>query len=124
MLSYESISQIEHVHPLDGGIVRRKVRRDRRPGLPKESRARFYARYVAETLRKNARLAAMYLRYERTQRRVLREPLPDLGGDVAMQPVSNAELDSLALFTATTAARSVAERAKQTAVLRAGISAL
>jgi radical SAM superfamily enzyme YgiQ (UPF0313 family) len=63
MLSYESTSQIEKVHPLDGGLVRRKYRLDRRAGLPVEGRLRFWSRFARETVGKQALLAAMYLRY-------------------------------------------------------------
>lgn len=118
MLSYASISAIEKVHPLDGGLIRRKYRRDRRPGLPLESRLAFYGRFVWDTLRKNARLAAMYIRYQRTYRRVLAEPAPDLSADIAMHPAHASDLDALDLFSATTAARSVADRAKRTTALR------
>jgi radical SAM superfamily enzyme YgiQ (UPF0313 family) len=118
MLSYASISRIENVHPLDGGLVRRKYRRDRRPGLPLESRLAFYSRFVWDTLRKNVRLAAMYFRYQRTYRRVLAEPAPDLSADLAMHPAHASDLDALELFSATTMARSVADRARRTAALR------
>jgi hypothetical protein len=118
MLSYASISGIECVHPLDGGLFRRKYRRDRRPGWPLEGRAVFYGRFVWDTLRKNARLARMYFRYQRTYRRVLAEHSPDLSADLAMQSARSSDLDDLDLFTATTAARSVADRAKRTAALR------
>ncbi len=123
MLSYQSISEIERVHPLDGGLVRRKYRRDRRPGLPREGRVAFYGRFLWDTLRKNARLAAMYLRYQRTYRRVLAEKAPDLSGDIAMRTARSSDLDDLELFTATPAARSVADRAKRTAALRGGVPA-
>jgi hypothetical protein len=118
MLSYASISGIERVHPLDGGLFRRKYRRDRRPGLPLESRSAFYGRFVWDTLRKNARLARMYFRFQRTYRRVLAERSPDLSADLAMQSPASSDLDDLELFTATSAARAVADRAKRTAALR------
>ncbi len=118
MLSYASISSIEHVHPLDGGIFRRKFRRDRRPGLPLEGRLAFYSRYTWESIRKTARLARMYWRFQRTYRSVLAEKAPDLSADLAMQTARASDLDELQLFTATTAARSVADRAKRTAALR------
>ena len=47
--------EIEDIHPLESGLIRRKVRRDRRPGLPIEiaaallspiSRAKFVAKHV------------------------------------------------------------------------------
>jgi hypothetical protein len=37
---------IEGVHPLQGGLLRRKYRKDRRPGLPIENPVVFYARYL------------------------------------------------------------------------------
>jgi len=101
--------------PNDSG----KYENDRRPGLPKEHPIRFYARFWWETLRKQARLLAMYLRYERTQRRVLREPPADLSDDIAMQPAGIGDLDGLELFHATASARTIADRAKRTAALRA-----
>lgn len=118
MLSYQGISQIEGVHPLDGGIVRRKIRTDRRPGLPREQPLVFYARYLWETLRKQAKFAALYLRYQRTYRRVMAERAPDLSADRAMQPARATDLDELDLFNATLAARSLADRTKKTALLR------
>jgi hypothetical protein len=61
----------------------------------------------------------MYLRYERTQRRVLREPPADLSEDIAMQPAGVDDLDDLELFRTTASARTLADRAKHTAALRA-----
>jgi len=121
MLSFHSTAVIERVHPLDGGLLRRKVRRDRRRGLPLESRLRFYPRYAWETLTKQTRLVALLLRYERIYRRVLRasarERIDD-ARDVAMQPVAVEELASLELFTATETARALATRAQKKALWR------
>ncbi len=44
MFSFHSTARIEHLHPLDGGLVRRKARTDRRSGLPLESPFVFYPR--------------------------------------------------------------------------------
>src|SRR6266481_4115072 len=40
---------LEKTHPLEGGFLRRKSRRDRRPGYPIEPAWIFYPRYVLET---------------------------------------------------------------------------
>jgi len=117
-LSFHSTATIERLHPLDGGVVRLKVRRDRRPGLALESPLVFYPRYLWETVRKQARLVAMFLRYHRIYRRVMREEASVPSADVAMRPVGSGDLDELELFAATEAARSVADRARQTATLR------
>jgi len=118
MLSYHSISRIERVHPLDGGLLRRKNRLDRRPGLPVEGRVAFWSRYLGETIAKQARLLAMYLRYERTMRRVLAESRDSALSDAAMEPVRGSDLDDLELFSATASARSVADRARRIAAYR------
>ena len=36
LLSFHAPHKLENVHPLDGGVIRRKYRRDRRPGLALE----------------------------------------------------------------------------------------
>jgi hypothetical protein len=51
----------ENVHPLQGGYFRRKLRRERRAGPPRENPAVFYPRRVREVLRTHIRLAAFYL---------------------------------------------------------------
>src|SRR5262245_62042936 len=37
LLSFHAPHRLEKVHPLDGGIIRRKYRRDRRPSMPREN---------------------------------------------------------------------------------------
>ena len=44
------------MHPLQGGYLRRKVRRTRRPGSPPDNALLFYARYWTDTLAKFGRL--------------------------------------------------------------------
>jgi radical SAM superfamily enzyme YgiQ (UPF0313 family) len=104
---YEAI-KLDGVHPLESGVFRRKYRRDRRPGMPLESRLSFYPRYAWEVLSKHARLAAMYWRH----RRILKRVECDTGSyhDVAMMPVQEDEFDELELFTATQAARSAVSK--------------
>src|SRR5262249_48805268 len=51
--AFSSFTEIENLHPLQGGILRLKYRRDRRPGLPIESVWRFYPGLAVETVRKH-----------------------------------------------------------------------
>jgi hypothetical protein len=115
MFSFHSTARIEHLHPLDGGLIRRKARTDRRSGLPLESPFVFYPRYVWEVVSKSIRLVAMYLSYQRRYKRVMagRSVAPDV--DLAMRPVEDSEVDSLELFSATEAARSVVVKMKRKA---------
>jgi hypothetical protein len=49
--------KLEGVHPLEGGLLRRRYRRDRRPGLPLEPALVFYPRHWARSFGNLARLA-------------------------------------------------------------------
>ena len=112
MFSFHSTARIERLHPLDGGLLRRKVRTDRRSGLPLENSIVFYPRYAWETLSKSVRLVAMYLSYQRRFKRVMAGRSVARHADTAMQPVQESEVDSLELFSATEAARSVVVKMK------------
>jgi hypothetical protein len=43
---YYLIATLEDIHPLEAGVIRRKYRKDRRPGLPIESPFVFYSKYA------------------------------------------------------------------------------
>ena len=75
----------ENVHPLQGGYFRRKLRRERRAGLPRENPLIFYPRRVAEVLQTHIRLALFYLHLHRIRRRVERDPNPY--SDPALLPI-------------------------------------
>jgi hypothetical protein len=66
----------ENVHPLQGGYFRRKLRRERRAGLPRETPLLFYPRRVREVLDTHIKLAAFYLFLHRIRRRVEGDPSP------------------------------------------------
>jgi len=77
----------ENVHPLQGGYFRRKLRRERRAGLPRENPVVFYPRRVREVFQTHIRLAALYLHLHRIRRRVERDPRPYT--DAALAPVDS-----------------------------------
>ena len=52
---------IERIHPLEGGYLRLKFRRDRRPGLPLEPAWRFYPKYLVESIWKVAAEKGLYM---------------------------------------------------------------
>ncbi len=82
----------ERVHPLQGGYFRRKLRRQRRAGLRRESPLFFYPRRVAEAVGTLARLAAFYLHLHRIRRRVERDTRPYT--DPALIPIGADERPS------------------------------
>jgi radical SAM superfamily enzyme YgiQ (UPF0313 family) len=111
MFGFQAPATIEGVHPLEGGIFRRKYRRDRRPGMRRENPVVFYARYAAEIVSKIARYGALYWRYRRILEHVRRTPATEV--DVAMQPVQDGDLDALELFTTTAGARAAADKQRK-----------
>ena len=73
LVVFRGMPLIENVHPLQGGYLRRKVRRSRRPGSPSNNTLLFYVRHWTHTLTKFARLGALVWRVNRIRRRVIRE---------------------------------------------------
>jgi len=118
LMSFHVQPLLEKVHPLEGGVFRRKYRRDRRHGMRLESPLVFYARYAWEIIVKHARFVPMYLRYRRTLARVIRDSSPYT--DAAMTPVRAAEYEDLELFTSTQGGKGAVEKLRKRAVARPG----
>jgi len=110
--SYNCI-QLEGLHPMQGGYLRRKYRRDRRPALPVESPFVFYPRYVRDLVVKHVRLARMVWRGMRFRHSLKRDPNAIHYTDIALTPVHDGELESLELFSITDAAKSSAGKVRR-----------
>jgi len=121
LLIFCAVPRLEKLHPLEGGLFRRKYRRDRRPGMPFESRLAFYGRYTLDILAKHLRLAAMYWQYRRILKRVEADSGPYT--DLAIEPVQKEELDTLELYTTTPAARFALEKLRRKSSARAEAAA-
>ncbi|MBB4198124.1 radical SAM protein [Rhodoblastus sphagnicola] len=108
--------KLEKVHPLQGGYLRRKYRRDRRPGLPLENPLLFYPRLGADFVTKHVRLAAMAARlglFRLWLKRHKTEASAYM--DQALSPPKAGDLDDLDLFQNTESSRAAGEKAKQKA---------
>jgi hypothetical protein len=90
-LEFYACATIEKVHPLEGGIFRRKYRRDRRHGLPRENPITFYGRYWWESLMKPYRFFWIYKSYKKILKRVMENKSEAREVDVAMEAVSVSE---------------------------------
>jgi radical SAM superfamily enzyme YgiQ (UPF0313 family) len=109
LVSFWSLSLIEHTHPLEGGYLRRKVRTDRRPGLPVIPAWRFWPVFAVEFATKFTRITAMTARLLMLRHRLKRDRMARDYRDLALMPVS--DNSTLELFTTTESARNAA-RAK------------
>ena len=98
IVQFRSIPLIENVHPLQGGYVRRKVRRTRRPGLPRENPLLFYPRRLVESAYAITRTLAMLWWIDRIRRRVLREAKRLSYNDLAITPLLPDAEERLALL--------------------------
>ena len=87
-LYFYGMQTIEGIHPLQGGLLRRKYRKDRRSGFPIESPMVFYPRYLWETIIRSVRLFTLFRRYKRILARVEATPAKHTYMDVALTPTT------------------------------------
>jgi hypothetical protein len=91
----------EGVHPLEGGALRLKSRRDRRHGMPLENPIVFYTRYWGQTALKALAYLRVYWRMKAMLNEVLAAPDRYSYTDLAISPPQADEFDALDLYHAT-----------------------
>ena len=101
MTIFRLLQSVERVHPLEGGLVRLKYRRDRRPGLPIELPVVFHLKLVAAFAGKLVSYGRLGFLGWRIARRVLGDPTRSTYSDTAIAPVDESDLDRLEMFSAT-----------------------
>jgi radical SAM superfamily enzyme YgiQ (UPF0313 family) len=89
---------IEGIHPLEGGFLRRKVRRNRRSEMKRESPLVFYPKYFGGTLWKQIQWIGLYTRMRLIYRKVRKDPAKHEYMDLAIEPVQVEEIDTRELF--------------------------
>jgi radical SAM superfamily enzyme YgiQ (UPF0313 family) len=101
---------IEGVHPLEAGFFRKKFRKDRRSGLPIVPAWKFWPSFVMESVAKLGRWMSLYAGLRRIYVRIKRDAKRFEYMDLALTPVSDAEIDTLELFHHTEAAEAFIAR--------------
>src|SRR6516164_2832540 len=96
-LYFKGYHPIEHVHPLEGGVLRLKSRHERRQHLSVEPAWLFYPRYFAETAVKVVQWATLAIRLERLARKVKSDAHRLAYMDQALTPLAN-ETENLELY--------------------------
>jgi radical SAM superfamily enzyme YgiQ (UPF0313 family) len=109
LLWYYTCVRLEKIDPLEGGYLRRKYRKDRRPTLPVESPFVFYPRYLADLVMKHVTLAGLVWRYGKLRRQLKRDPNARHYTDLALTPVT--EDDSEEMFVTSAHAHAAAKPA-------------
>jgi radical SAM superfamily enzyme YgiQ (UPF0313 family) len=123
LLWYYGCFALEKVHPLQGGYLRRKYRKDRRPTFAIESPLVFYPRYVIDLIWKHVRLAVAVVRFGRFRHSLKRDPQAANYTDLALTPVMDDEFDSLELFNVSAAAKAAVSKVRGASPLDLNLSA-
>lgn len=110
---------IEKIHPLEGGFLRLKFRRDRRPTLPLEPVWLFYPKYLAETLWKQIRWISLYMRLRLIYLKIKRDPRRFEYMDLALEPVADDEIETREMFQSEVA-QSYVVQARRLEIIRRG----
>jgi radical SAM superfamily enzyme YgiQ (UPF0313 family) len=95
---FKGCIDLEGIHPLEGGFVRLKFRRDRRSSLRRESPLVFYPKLVAGILSKQVRWASLYLRLYYMYSKLKRDPQRFGYMDLAISPVGDDETETLEMY--------------------------
>ena len=93
MTAFSSAARIEGVHPLQCGIVRRKVRTSRRHGMPIVNPLIFYPVRAVEFVSAVAQWLTVGWRYHSIKKRVLTDPAHKSYVDDATRPVTIEDVD-------------------------------
>jgi Radical SAM superfamily len=118
LLWFKLTTMFEGVHPLEGGAFRRKARRERRYGLPRENAFVFYPRAVADIVVKAARYWAVYRRAQRALKETLAASDRATYVDLAITAPEEDEFDSLDLYHATNGGQAALARKRRDDALR------
>lgn len=109
---FKGCISIEKIHPLEGGWLRMKCRRNRRSGLPRENPLAFYPKYFVTSLFKQLKWLSLYLRLRLIYRKVRNDPKKLEYMDLALEPVRDDETETREMFQSETAQQYV-NRVKQ-----------
>ncbi|HEV2748001.1 MAG TPA: radical SAM protein [Allosphingosinicella sp.] len=120
MNEFKMLWEVEGLHAMEGGVLRRKRRKSRRPGFRRELPVWFELKYALETAGKAFRYWRMYANAARIVKKVEADPKRYEYSDLAITPVSPEELETLDLFHETAGGEAfVAKKLKQDAMIEA-----
>jgi hypothetical protein len=120
LLEFRLLYANEGVHTLEGGVVRRKRRKSRRPALPIEPAILFYSRFAFESLRKGWSYWRGFRKGKALLAKIERDPARYEYSDLSIRPLEHNELSALDLFHETRGGEAfVARKQRQDAIVEA-----
>jgi radical SAM superfamily enzyme len=120
---FRMLYENEGVHTLEGGVVRRKRRLSRRPGLPIEPAILFYPKFAWQSARKGWRYWRGFRREKALLRKVIGDPERHAYTDLATRPLEDNELKALDLFHETRGGEEAVEKQHRQDVLLESVRA-
>jgi hypothetical protein len=123
MTMFKIMFEAEGIHPLEGGIVRLKYRRDRRWGMKIEPAGVFHVKLAIESWKKIGIYARLAWQGWRIGQQVKHDPRRLEYTDLALEPVVEEDLDKLALFAQTAGGEAAVSKKRGEDRLRAKIAA-
>lgn len=113
ILWFYGCKTLEGIHPLEGGFLRRKYRKERRPTLPVESPLVFYPKYLTDLTRNHLTMLALWWRYNKVRKSIKADPKRHEYMDLALTPVTEDELDELDLFISSDSAKAAVNKSRE-----------
>jgi hypothetical protein len=121
ILWFHLMIRFEGVHPLEGGAWRQKHRRDRRHGLPLESRFVFYPRLALETAVKALGYWKVYRQLKAIYKEVMAAPDRLTYTDLAIARPESDEFQALDLYHSTRGGEDAVARMRRDEAIRRGV---
>ncbi len=109
-LQFKVVNDIEKVHPLEGGVIRRQYRADRRSGFARESALAFYPRQIFWLTVKIYKFARLFWQIRKIYRKVERDPDRKTYSDTALSAPNADEFVSMEIYTQTSGASGAVEK--------------
>ena len=123
MMQIYAAMRFERVHPQQCGYFRRRVRDQRRSGLPRENALIFFPKNIWRTLSNYAEMGWYAWRLHRLRKRVEADPERHNYTDLALAPVEVAEDEELEMFHLNESSEAAVAKAKGEAEARQRVAA-
>jgi hypothetical protein len=113
LIGFGVVTRQQGMRSYDMGVIRRKSRKSRRPGLPLENPLVFYTKYFLHTIRATGIITFSYWRLKRKMLQIEKGPDRLSYTDTAITPPTSEDLDKLDLFRETRGGQEVVIKFKQ-----------
>ena len=123
MTMFKIMFEAEGIHPLEGGILRLKYRRDRRYGMAIDPVGVFHLKLAIESWKKIRIYARLAWQGWRIGQKVKNDPARHDYSDLALEPVVEEDLDKLALFAETAGGGAALSKKRGEDLMRAKVAA-